>query len=58
MTTTKAKIDRAIEILEAKGHKWTMELADAVHERARSCDGKDSPAAIARFVSRQIKATA
>lgn len=56
--TSEAKIARAIEILEDAGHKWTMDLADAVAARVAVCDGKDSARDIARHVARALKAAA
>ena len=53
-----AKITRAIEILEAAGHKWTMDLADSVEREVRGADGKDTPTKIARRVAKAIKAAA
>ena len=49
------KTARAIEILEAKGFTWSMDLADAVEADARTCDGKDTPTQIARRVAKAMK---
>lgn len=54
--TAQAKADRAMEILQAAGHDWSMDLADAVSARIRVCDGKDTPSKIARHVAKSIKA--
>ena len=51
--TTDQKIARAIEILEAKG-QWTEKRHDAVEYRARTCDGKDTPTQIARYVVKHV----
>jgi hypothetical protein len=52
MTTTAQKIERALEILEAKG-LWTPKLDDAIREEARTCDGKDSARKIVAAVLRK-----
>jgi hypothetical protein len=47
MAITDQKIARAIEMLEAQGHTWTMALADAVRAEAVGADGKASARKIA-----------
>ena len=63
MTTIAQKAERATEILEAKGYKWTPEIGDAVRDRAERAallgsDPKNTAREIARFVARQIKTAA
>lgn len=56
MMTTDQKIARAIEILDAQGQAWTMDLEDAVRAAARACDGKDSARKIATYALKQLRA--
>ncbi len=56
MTTTDQKIARAIEILEAQGHAWTMDLADAVRAEAVGADGKASARKIAAAARKMLRA--
>lgn len=50
------KIATALRALEEMGFAWSMDLEDAVRNRAKVCDGKDTGRDIARHVAKTLRA--
>ena len=58
MNAFETKAAKVEAILEAKGFAWTMDLADAVRDELRVCDGKDTPSKIAARLVKRMSANA
>lgn len=50
-----SKIKTAVRELEKMGFAWSMDLEDAVRNRAKVCDGKDTGRGIARNVAKNLR---